>query len=101
VQAPHHLDVDNVKSLITDEMLEMLVGTGLLHSLAIASAADARPTKPEGVLSLDLSNTRMTNAGLKLVMTFKKLTRLDLRCAVTDTGVTQFKKALPNCKIGW
>jgi len=50
---------------------------------------------------LFLSGTQITDAGLRDVAKLQKLTWISLlNCSkVTDTGVAELKKALPNCKI--
>jgi hypothetical protein len=48
-----------------------------------------------------LSNTKITDAGLKEVAKLQKLTYLDLSCyeQITDAGVAQLQKALSKCEI--
>jgi len=54
----------------------------------------------EGVRQLDLSNTQITDAGLKEVAKMKQLIVLILDdTKVTKAGVAQLQKALPKCKI--
>jgi len=49
---------------------------------------------------LDLTQTQITDAGLKEVAKFQQLTFLDLsRTQFTDAAVAELKKALPNCNI--
>ena len=54
----------------------------------------------ERVRQLDLSNTQITDAGLKEVAKMKQLIVLILDdTKVTKAGVAQLQKALPKCKI--
>jgi hypothetical protein len=49
---------------------------------------------------LALSDTQVTDAGLKLLVALKQLESLDLRnTMVTDAGVAELQRALPNCRI--
>ena len=53
-----------------------------------------------GVVTVYLSGTKVTDAGLKELAPLKNLTTLDLGATrVTDTGLKELQKALPNCKI--
>jgi hypothetical protein len=50
--------------------------------------------------SLDLSYTRITDAGLEHLRGLTNLALLNLRdTQVTDGGVKKLEEALPNCKI--
>jgi hypothetical protein len=51
--------------------------------------------------TLFLGGTQVTDAGLKELTNLKRLTYLELYdCVrVTDAGVAELRKALPNCKI--
>ena len=50
--------------------------------------------------SLDLSDTRVTNAGLEDLIGLTNLRTLDLRNThVTDSGVNKLQQALPKCRI--
>ena len=54
----------------------------------------------ERVRKLDLSNTQITDAGLKEVAKMKQLIVLILDdTKVTKAGVAQLQKALPKCSI--
>jgi Leucine-rich repeat (LRR) protein len=63
---------------LTDGALRSLHEIGLLHALKLPNTWGERPTKPEDVVSLDLSNTKVTDAGLKELAPLKKLTTLKL-----------------------
>ncbi len=64
---------------ITDEVVEALAKGGSVHALAWAMAADGkRPTKPEDVVSLNLRNTKCTDAVLKHFTGFTNLATLNL-----------------------
>ena len=63
-------------------------------------AAPSYKTGFERVRQLDLSNTQITDAGLKEVAKMKQLIVLILDdTTVTKAGVAQLQKALPKCKI--
>ena len=59
---------------------------------------DKAPGKP--VVGVKLSETQVTDAGLKDLAPLTKLTHLALPgTAVTDAGVEKLRKALPKCQI--
>src|SRR5262249_50288745 len=74
---------------VTDEALKVLCEVGLLYALTLASAKDgARPKSAADVVSLDLSITQVTDAGLKELVGLKKLNSLNLTAAqVTDKAL--------------
>jgi internalin A len=86
---------------VTDGTLRALREIGLLHALGKMSAKGGkRPTSPDGVVSLDLNGTPVTDAGLKELAALKNLTDLDLRnTEVTDAGLGYLRQALPSCQI--
>ena len=112
---------------VTDTGLQSLREIGLLYALDRAVAKDGkRPATAEDVLSLDLSTTEVTNAGLKELKGLKNLQVLNLGSrnvtdaglndlkdlnnlqmlylpsgGVTDAGIADLKKALPNVQIKW
>jgi len=50
--------------------------------------------------TLDISNTPITDAGLPHLKDLTNLTYLNLiETQITDSGVAELQKALPNCKI--
>jgi hypothetical protein len=52
------------------------------------------------VITANLRETQVTDAGLKELSTFKNLTTLDLgKTKVTDAGLRQLQQALPKCQI--
>ena len=56
------------------------------------------PGKP--VVEVFLSNTKVTDAGLKELAALKSLTDLNLsNTKVTDAGLKELQKALPQCEI--
>ena len=58
--------------------------------------------RPDRAFGLDLSGMHFTNPGLKEVAAFKQLQALHLnRTNVTDAGVDEFRKALPDCYISY
>jgi len=86
---------------VTDRVLADLRETNLLHYLNVGSGqailgVDTRPSKPEDLVRLDLSWTKVTDAGLKELASLKNLERLDLRgTAVSGEGLKElepFKK---------
>jgi Leucine-rich repeat (LRR) protein len=91
---------------VTDVALRSLREIGLLHALERATADPAaargellmsghwqRATRPEEVLSLDLSNTKVTNAGLKELAPLTSLRLLQLYdTSVTDAGLAELVK---------
>ena len=78
---------------VTDKGLRVLDDLGLLHALQNAGGLDGkRPTKADEVVSLYLSNTRLTDTGLKGLERFKNLTELELHATeVTDDGLKQLR----------
>jgi hypothetical protein len=86
---------------LTDETVANLTQMGLLHNLpGFKTFDDKRPMKVEDVYSLDLRNSRLTDAGLKGLAPFKNLILLDMTGSkVTEDGVAELQKALPYCKI--
>ncbi len=110
---------------VTDTGLRTLREIGLLHALSRAAGANGkRPTTPDDVITLDLSKTLVTDAGLKELAHLKNLTALDLswtkvtdaglnelaglnglttlnlsNTPVTRGGVAGLQKALPKCRI--
>ena len=58
------------------------------------------PGKP--VVEVFLSNTKVTDAGLKELAALKSLTQLDLgNTPVTDAGIKELQQALPKCETRW
>ena len=56
--------------------------------------------KLQSLKKLFLERTKITDAGLKEVAKLRKLRSLGLNgTQITDTGVAELKKVLPNCKI--
>ena len=53
------------------------------------------------VIVVDLTNTKVTDAGLKELAGLKSLQTLRLSgtAGVTDAGVAELQKALPKCKV--
>ena len=50
--------------------------------------------------TLNLNDTKITDAGLKEIAKLQNLTHLFLGSTkITDAGVAELKKALPNCRI--
>ena len=108
---------------LTDAGLRSLREFGLLHTLPESLGKQGTPNSAEEVISLNLSGTSVTDAGLKemagpknlsslslvkMQVTdsglneltgLKYLSSLDLRTRVTDKGVAELRKALPNCFI--
>ena len=90
---------------ITDAVLKALREADLLHVLSYAYAdyrrgVSTRPAKVEEVTFMNLSGTRLTDAGVKELFPLKNITTLFLPSkGVTDAGVGELQKALPKCKI--
>jgi hypothetical protein len=64
------------------------------------SGVIAKLPAPNAPFGLDLVSTRVTDGGLKELAPLKNLTTLKLReTKVTDVGVAELRKALPNCKV--
>jgi hypothetical protein len=76
---------------VTDAALQALREVGLLHALSWASGKDGqRPTGPNDVVELDLSFSKITNAGLKHVAEFKQLQTLKLYLTpIGDAGLME------------
>ncbi len=82
--------------------MEAVVGVNLAHT----KVTDAGLKELAGMKNLawiGLEGTHVTDAGLKTLTVHKHLARIDLkgiaRQDITDTGVAQFRKELPNCEI--
>src|SRR5207249_4223064 len=91
----HTLDVYHQH--INDDVLKTLRSMGLLHALMLAQGAGGkRPTKASEVVTVGLSMTKVTAAGVKELVEFENLTRLSLRGIRTSdemlTIVAQFKR---------
>jgi Leucine-rich repeat (LRR) protein len=110
---------------VSDEALQSLREIGQFHALYLASAEDdKRAASPEAVVVLDLSDTRVSDAGLKELAPLKNLQILDLSgtrvtdaglkelallknlqaldlagTKVSDEGIKELKKSLPKCTI--
>jgi hypothetical protein len=76
---------------LTDKALQALRAAGVLHALSRASAVSGRrPTRLDDVTALDLSETAVTDAGLKELADLTGLTSLHLiRTRVTDAGLKE------------
>jgi internalin A len=67
------------RTIVTDDALRSLRELGLLHALYFeVRTAEKRFTRDEDVVSLDLSDTNVTEAGLKELAALKALTTLNL-----------------------
>ncbi len=76
-----------VERPITDATLHVLRDLGLLHALPLAKGKDGkRPHSAEQIVSLDLSDTDITEAGLKELAGLKNLASLKL--AARRVGLT-------------
>jgi hypothetical protein len=111
---------------LTDAAVRTLREIGLFHALTQAEADDhKRPSNPSEVKALDLAYAGVTDEGMKTLAGLKGLETLDLsytqvtdgglkelaglkglktlalfNCkGVTDAGVAELQKALPDCKI--
>lgn len=91
---------------VTSAALATLAEADLLHALAFAQVREpwagrtVRPLAAGEVFSLNLSGTRVTDAGLKHLARLKNLARLDLSDTLTTLfGAAEIQQALPNCKI--
>jgi len=78
---------------VTDAALAALREAGLLHALSQAEAKDGkRPSGPADVLTLDLHEAKVTDAGMKELKDLKNLQSLDLGATdVTDAGLKELK----------
>jgi Leucine-rich repeat (LRR) protein len=89
---------------VTDEGLVHLAGMNLKSlSIPVQSRTDGglkhylAALKPSTKLSL--YRWKVTNAGLVHLKGLTNLTRLSLPRQITDAGIAELQKALPNCKI--
>jgi hypothetical protein len=89
---------------ITSDGLEVLKDMPSLRHLYIQGAIDDKSMQyvaaiPELEL-LDIQNAPVTNAGLSQLKGKLRLRRLDLYDTdVTESGITELQRALPNCEI--
>jgi Leucine-rich repeat (LRR) protein len=86
---------------ITDEALGGLAKANKLHALTGASGAKGmRPTTAADIISLSLSGTGVTDAGLAHLKSLTRLQRVYLsRTKVTAKGVAELQKAIPGLKV--
>jgi len=91
---------------VTDAGLKNLVGLKELKTLyvggtKVTDAGLKNLATLKGLQMLELDGTGVTDAGLKDLATLKDLRELRLAdCkGVTDAGVAELQKALPDCKI--
>jgi hypothetical protein len=83
------------EKLIADPIVEKAVRKELFKPKGELTEADLVK-----VTALNLSDTKITDAGLKEVAKLQKLTYLNLfNTKTTDAGVAELKKALPKCNI--
>ena len=100
----YHTPPDRLsEAQVTDGTLRLLREAGLLHALAQARGQDdgQRPVDAASVVSLNLLNTKVTDAGLKELKGLPNLQTLDLRdTRVTAAGVRAFQALRPalSCK---
>jgi internalin A len=93
-----YLNIDEQK--LTDRTLQVLHEANLLHALGKASKEYYGEPRWAHVVGLDLTNTPVTDEGLKVIANYKDLIWLSLtRTKVTDEGVMELQKALPKCTI--
>lgn len=95
----HTLSLDPMT--ITDRALGALGKNNLLHVLENATTATGgRPGKLEDITRLSLSGCAIGDEGLKELAACKSLKLLQVeRTKVTDAGVKELQKTLPECKI--
>lgn len=85
---------------LTDKCLAELQKLNLLHALEEAKGTNKqRPQKLGDVIELDLSSTKITNAGLQELTAFTSLAKLYLPSSVTEAGVKKLQGVMPKCKI--
>jgi Leucine-rich repeat (LRR) protein len=89
---------------VTDNGLAHLIGCERLSWLGLSytgvSDNGMRHLAALSLTRLDLKGTKITNAGLQHIARIKSLRTISLaNTRVTDTGVTEFQRALPNCKV--
>ena len=84
------------KTLIDDALFEVLVAKGWLYGPTPPGAREKRPAKPADVKAINLDDSRVTDRGLKAVLTCTNATQLFLgRTGVTDETLKKlggFKK---------
>ncbi len=90
------------ETLITDRILRGLREAGTLHALTQADGREllltggqdgVRPSGPDSVISLELSNTRVTDEGLKALKGLDNLRELGLNHKkVTDEGLKELRE---------
>lgn len=75
---------------ITDEFLYMLYDCGMLHRLSRAEGKDGtRPSSQDEIVSLNLRDTKVTNAGLKRLPALKRLTTLRANNWIRGDGLRE------------
>jgi hypothetical protein len=86
--------------ILNDEALDFLRQAKLLHVLANAKGKSVRPTSLEDIHYLVLARAPITDASIKHLVAMKALWGINLRgTRVSDQGVAELKKALPNLHI--
>lgn len=91
------LRADSLKAIgRINRLRELSIGDTDVNDASIASLAGMNPH----LSVLNLSKTRVTDAGLKHLSVIRTLQELDLtETAVTPDGLRRLKEALPSCKI--
>jgi internalin A len=86
---------------ITDESLKALVEIKLLHAYAGSVTSGKREqSTDDDIHDLSLNDSQVTDEGLKVLHGLKALRFLGLsRTKITDEGVAELKKALPDVKV--
>jgi hypothetical protein len=86
---------------VTDEVLRVFRRCGMLQILARARGPEGqRPGHPGEVVSLNLSDTPVTDAGLEDLLALPNLKEVSLyRTQVTAPGVAKLGELLPGCRI--
>jgi hypothetical protein len=85
---------------ITDEMLKVLREVDLLHTINWAFGKNGRPTGLMDVRYLHLSGSKVTDTGLRELEGMTSLIKVFLdKTKVTDEGIANLKKALPELQV--
>jgi Leucine-rich repeat (LRR) protein len=93
---------------VSNRGLSELSGFSMLEKLSLWKAkrvddkVAATIAALKGLVTLDISETQVTDVGLKQIGTVPKLRHLYARgTSITSAGVEAFRRANPNCQVSW
>lgn len=101
-------DLDISITAVTDKGLEALTSLkdvtrlDISYNKGITDAGIESVIQMEGLEILWVYGTHVTDAGLMRLTELKQLRELKIfRTKVTESGINEFKKRMPSCKVSW